>query len=919
MLKLHTLGMENIAGVDSAYLSFDDHGVTVIYGQNEGGKSTILKAFELLLGQTRVKSSAREIKAIIPKHRDEQPYVEAEMTVGKYRLFVSKTFHKSQGKAVLEVKEPVVENHTGREAEDRLQEILAEGMDSTLREALTIRQGEGLDTFAAASVESLASTLGEAESAGESLRQSSSASKLLARVDTEFKRYFTKHGRVKKEGELDSARLARDEALDRCAEAQLNYQQAQSHVEAIDGINRSLAADRALLPEAQRDLETRSEERAKAEAVESKLQQLVAEVASAQTAKDSATAKVTDRQQLAEQVTTGEEKLAEITERLAESSKAVEEEAASLKEQQKLIEKKEGQREDAKQGLRVLGVVQRAIDTGRTYVGAASVCRDVEKLVEQQEQLRSKRAENPVTTEKLGEFREAVTELRRARSVRDAVATSVIVEGPEGEQVEDSAGDPRVIEADGAEFTVTSRRELRMGEFKVTVTPAEDLSRSERAVDNAQRAVEELSEALGVEPGELVAVEKRAAERAELVAEEQRLDLSIAGKTGGRGAETARAQLDTAAGECTDALREARQQLGDSEDRLAPGMREKLEAMLGSKSQDAEEWADNIEEQWEDDLAAWQEDYTTHIAEAEEYLQQKAPRNEGLSAVREKHFRLEAEAEQLRISQEAAQQRLDTARAEMTDARLKEAESSAEVQLEKAQAALDTARESFDQHDVERVKEQFQAAQAKVEQLKQRIQGYEVEKARHDGQLQQRAGAKADLEDAVEESERLSAEFERVEAQALAVQRLWETLQQAQAELRARYEKPFKTAFESMAAAVFGSDVEFTFDEKLGVSHRALGGVSIEANQLSGGAQEQMFMLARLAVATLVGGGESVPIFIDDGLGFSDTLRMSTMNLVLGKLGREHQVIVLTCDANRFDSIPGARQLSIDSVKAEKG
>ena len=59
-----------------------------------------------------------------------------------------------------------------------------------------------------------------------------------------------------------------------------------------------------------------------------------------------------------------------------------------------------------------------------------------------------------------------------------------------------------------------------------------------------------------------------------------------------------------------------------------------------------------------------------------------------------------------------------------------------------------------------------------------------------------------------------------------------------------------------------------------------------------------------------------MPIFIDDALGFSDPHRMKSMNAVLGRLGRDHQIIVLTCDVDRFDSIAGAAQHSIESVKS---
>ena len=39
------------------------------------------------------------------------------------------------------------------------------------------------------------------------------------------------------------------------------------------------------------------------------------------------------------------------------------------------------------------------------------------------------------------------------------------------------------------------------------------------------------------------------------------------------------------------------------------------------------------------------------------------------------------------------------------------------------------------------------------------------------------------------------------------------------------------------------------------------------------------------------------------------------MNKVLGALGRDNQIIVLTCDKDRFSRIPGVDFQSIDSLK----
>lgn len=113
---------------------------------------------------------------------------------------------------------------------------------------------------------------------------------------------------------------------------------------------------------------------------------------------------------------------------------------------------------------------------------------------------------------------------------------------------------------------------------------------------------------------------------------------------------------------------------------------------------------------------------------------------------------------------------------------------------------------------------------------------------------------------------------------------------------------------------MFGDSAQFVFDPELSLKTRTLAGQVVDRSQLSGGAQEQIALLARLAIATLVGKGSSVPIFIDDALGFADPKRLQKMNAVLAQLGKQHQVIVLSCDRQRFANLEGAIHIAMDTV-----
>jgi DNA repair exonuclease SbcCD ATPase subunit len=188
--------------------------------------------------------------------------------------------------------------------------------------------------------------------------------------------------------------------------------------------------------------------------------------------------------------------------------------------------------------------------------------------------------------------------------------------------------------------------------------------------------------------------------------------------------------------------------------------------------------------------------------------------------------------------------------------------------------------------------------------------------ARVTGALGEHAGVAEDVANARTVQKRAMREHERVSSQAEAAALLYREVQEALARARRRYEAPLRATVERLARTLYGSQVDFEFSDDLGPSRRTLDNVTLDTDQLSGGAREQLSVLTRLAVADLVGGGDAVPVIIDDALGFSDRGRIDRMNVVLDRLGRDHQIIVLTCDLDRFDGIAGATLVPMQQVLA---
>ena len=70
--------------------------------------------------------------------------------------------------------------------------------------------------------------------------------------------------------------------------------------------------------------------------------------------------------------------------------------------------------------------------------------------------------------------------------------------------------------------------------------------------------------------------------------------------------------------------------------------------------------------------------------------------------------------------------------------------------------------------------------------------------------------------------------------------------------------------------------------------------------------QEQLALIGRLACAELVDPGQGAPVVIDDALGFADPERIRAFAAVLNDVGSRAQIIILTCQPERFGHIGAA-------------
>lgn len=143
--------------------------------------------------------------------------------------------------------------------------------------------------------------------------------------------------------------------------------------------------------------------------------------------------------------------------------------------------------------------------------------------------------------------------------------------------------------------------------------------------------------------------------------------------------------------------------------------------------------------------------------------------------------------------------------------------------------------------------------------------------------------------------------------QVRALNLLRSTLSNAQSTMQAKYFKPIADELEPLLAQVIGKG-DVTLGDDYGAARLKRGDLSEDILTLSGGTQEQIAVLTRLAYAKFMKKqGYPAPVFLDDALVYCDDARLDEMFTVLQYAAQDIQCIVLTCHERLFATMGGTQ------------
>lgn len=864
-MRIHRLTLESFRGVSERTVVFADTGLTIVQGENEAGKTSLVEALDLLLDY-RDDSTAAAVRNVKPIDADVGAYVEAELSAGPYRFTYAKRFHKERS-TTLTVHEPSAEHLTGRPAHDRVNAILDEYVDRPLWAALRLQQGVALDQANLADGASLASALDAVAGAGLGGDREST---VFERVRAEYERYHTPTGRPTKlvTAAVQAHTDARDEAdqlSDELDELDRDVERASALARAVEDRSAELVLARRRADElgvVASDLEQR--------AGDVEQLRLAAQVAAAE--RDRAEQAVATRAQLAEAAGTAATQAEELR-RAADAA------APDLADAEK---------RSAAAGEQV-AALRAEVDSARAAAADRTAERDRVRLVDQLRDLERTQARVAdaqsdlreadatlqacrVDAAALAGIEAAERELATARAALDVDATSVVVRalsdvslhGPGGTR--DLAADEQVVQPAGEALV------LRIGDVaEVTVTPG---SHVQQRAEAAARAEDLLADRLA-EVGLADPDEARADHARRRDAEQS--------------AATARASLAA--------------QLGDLTPELLSDRIFRLKVALGG---DVARDGDVADLDAAEDAVR---EARRALDEAQSALEdaQAAQRDaaDALAGLRARAGVLEDRATAAEERCAAAAHQLEQAREEHPDEELSSLLAAATSAAEEAQVAYGAAAAALEAQDPESVRADAEHAASVVRRLTDDLRREEDEL--RDVRARLLVRGEQGLHDAFDAArsalEHAERERTRIEAQAAAARLLYERMAAHRDAARRAYAAPFREKLERLGAIVFGDGLRVELDEDLRIARRTLGGLTLDYEQLSSGAREQLSVLARLACAAIVGSDGGVPLILDDALGYSDPGRLERLGAAFRIGARETQVIVFTCVPERYQHV----------------
>ena len=914
-MRLHSLALRDFRGVKERIVRFRALGTTVVVGDNEVGKSSLVEAFGLIFELPDDSKSTR-IRDIQPVGQDVGPEVTAELSLGGRELTYSKRWLKNRSTELTIVEaDGRRQSWTGREAHNEAERLFHEHVDPVLWQTLMVSQGQSLVLPTPADAEPLITAV----TAESGTPVDGASMPLVTAVEHEYLRYWTPRG--KPTGDYARSAKAVSAAELAAAQALQAMEEVQSDIRRAERLNLDLSDVDTRLSDHLKSVEELRERKKATDEILLRRDSVRSRAETARARLENHTRTRLDRERLLDEVERFTKFEAELATKRADAdlvaktaAETVQAAEAALAE---VVELKDLRRTDVQAAERRVSDLMDRAELDR-LLGQQTELVDVRARIAAAGTILDRIKVDDAIVAALEDARAAVVEARAALA---AGVPEVSVRRLGAEPVElsgtglDGAVPSELGFDEAAEVLVSGELVIGVpGQLEVTVRAGGEAATLRSRVDDAVRREKDLLKKAGV---------KDVAAARELL----------------RKADTATAELNearrtekslTAGGDPGERIAVLTARLGPEDDAEEAG-KPAVEGVPGQMSL-FEEFASphdtlfddfDVPEPEADDLAAAQQTLDSAreaLAEAERLLsdaefavaQARKAADEDRSEAQNARARSELAGERLTSAVEA----LEAARAVLDDDGVAAAETEATAEVEAVLEELTVVQEQADAAGADQVAGELTHALAVAKRLQGERDTLRDALRTTEGRLEQsgRDGLATRRDVADLELAAVRAEHDSLERRAQAARRVYETLSRHRAEAQTKYSEPLQTRIESLGRSVYGPSFKVWLDDDLAVAERELDGIRLRVDALSTGAQEQLAIITRLAISHLVSTGDgSVPVIFDDALGWSDKARLRDMGALLGRAGDHGQIIILTCMPDRYEYVPKATFIKLDA------
>lgn len=868
-MRFLRLRLANYRGIEESEVRFAPQGLTIVEGPNEAGKTSLGEAIRLLFDYLD-SSKHGEVRAVKPVTRDAGSEIELEAESGPYVFTYFKRFHKKP-ETTLTITSPKSENHTGREAHERAEEILRETIDINLWKALCIHQGEAAKQADLSQQTSLSAALDIAAGGHRTdLREES----LFDKVREEYGYYFTERGSEKKE--LQESQKAQDESETKVDSLEKRIQGLEKDIVRAAELGRELEQLKKQEENLRSDVSKYTRSLDEIKGLEIALETARLKLESAQKSEQAVKRNKDGRQDLIDTVA----KVAKTQAELDESNRSS---TASVKKVENDLEKAQSEATKAETGRKEAESLLKLRRADSDYFNNKL---HLEQLKERKDRIDGARervaladellASSRVDKDTLVTIQEAERSLITAQAKLESGAPNILLKGladldfrVDGKQITISKDEERNLSvSDRVRVTIP-------GFLQMEVTAGSSSSDLSKKVEETKRKLETLCHDAGIGNAD----EARHSYDARREAQQSIAREKVLEKENFR--DLTYEELDRKVIELGRSV-----PTYPSSRIPEPELPENLEAAK-KELRSAEGDLDKVNKTWE---------------EAGKELEAARKVRDGL---RERHQRVRVELDLKSEDLNRAKDELARSRKIAPDDDLESEHSKSIGIVHTEEANVKSAGTDLRDKEPDRVKALAETAKGSLTTIekKRQVAQNESTEVRTRLKLLGEEGLHEELQAAQSHLDHIRQENATMNRRAQAARLLYVTMKEERDKARRAYVAPLKEKIESLGRLVFNSSFEVEVTKDLSVAGRAMDGSNVPFESLSGGTREQISLISRLACAMIVSKGGGASLILDDALGYTDPERLKLMGAVLAKAGKECQIIILTCVPDRYNNV----------------